>query len=80
MRKFGIRIFTLTICGAALLTVPVAAPAKADTKGGREAEIAKKKQPQASGSGDLRSSTPGTWPPPMYDDFDRKNAGGGGGM
>jgi len=78
MRKFGIGIFTLTICGAALLTV--AAPAKADTKGGRETEIAKKKQPQAGGSSDSRSSTTGTWPPPMYDDFDRRNAGGGGGM
>jgi len=92
LRKFGIRLFTLTVCAAALLTVPVVRPSKAagdgsGQNGGGELEKTRKKtQGNVSGdlqsptqSGDLRSPTLRIWPPPMQDDFDRK-AGGGGGM
>jgi len=87
LRKFGIRLFTLAVCTAALLTVPMVQPSKAAGNGGGEVEKTRKKtQASASGdlqsptqSGDLRSPTLRIWPPPMQDDVDRK-AGGGGGM
>jgi hypothetical protein len=87
LRKFGIRLFTLTVCAAALLIVPMVRPGKAAGNDGGQVEKTKKKtQTSESGdlqsptlSGDLRSPTLRTWPPRMRDDFDRK-AGGGGGM
>jgi len=92
LRKFGIRLFTLAVCTAALLTVPVVQPSKAAGNGGGQdgggelEKTRKKTQGNASSdlqsptqSGDLRSPTLRIWPPPMQDDVDRK-AGGGGGM
>src|SRR5579871_418918 len=85
LRKFGIRLFTLTVCAAALLTVPMVQPSKAAGNGGGQSgggdleKTRKKPQASASGdlqsptqSGDLRSPTLRIWPPPMQDDFDRK--------
>jgi hypothetical protein len=86
VRKFGIRLFTLTTCAAALLVVPIIAPAKAGAnrsvatdktktrnQGGGSSEAA------SPASSDMRSPTLPSFPPPMYDDLDRK-AGGGTGM
>jgi hypothetical protein len=57
--------------------VPMVTPAKAATNGGGEIEKNKKKIQKSAGISAPRSSSP-AWPPPMYDDFDRKNGGGGG--
>ena len=76
MLKLGIRLFPLTICAAALLAVPLASPANAAGNGAETAKAQKKTQRHVSVS-DRKDPT---WPPPMYDDFDRKAAGGGGGM
>ncbi len=86
MRNFGIRLFTTALCTTALLTVAVVPSVKAAGNGGGEVEKTRKKA-QRGGSDDLRSAGPNdlrsptlpTFPPPMYDDFDRK-AGGGSGM
>ena len=86
MRNFSIRLFTLTICATALLTAPMILSVNAAGNGVRDVEKTRKKTQRSEsesddlrvGSGDLRSPT-GTWPPPIYNDFDRK-AGGGGGM
>jgi len=75
MSRSAIRILTLAICATALLVVPMATLAKAATNG--SGEIEKNKKKKSPGTGDPRSSSP-AWPPPMYDDFDRKNGGGGG--
>ena len=76
MHRLGIRLFTLTIFAAALLTVPIVPPAKAAGNGVETAKARKKTQGNVSVS-DRKDPT---WPPPMYDDFDRKNAAGGGSM
>jgi hypothetical protein len=54
-----------------------AASANAAANGG--VEKGKRKVQNGPSVGEPRSVSP-AWPPPMYDDFDRKNAGGGGGM
>jgi hypothetical protein len=78
LRKSAIRLLTLAIYGAAFVVVPVTMPAKAATNG--NGEVAKDKKIQkGAASNDPRPSKP-AWPPPMYEDFDRKNTGGGGGM
>jgi len=69
---------TLTIC-AALGVGSVAASANAAADGGVEAIKTKRKVQDRPSAGEPRSTSP-AWPPPMYDDFDRKNASGGGGM
>jgi hypothetical protein len=78
MGKSAIRLLTLAICGAAFVMVPTITPAKAATSGNGEAERIQKIQKRTA----IRDSKPSnpTWPPPMYEDFDRKNTGGGGGM
>jgi hypothetical protein len=76
MSRSAIRLLTLAICATALVMVPMGTPAKAATNGGREIEKNKKTQ-KSLGVSEPRSSNP-AWPPPMYDDFDRKNGGGGG--
>jgi hypothetical protein len=75
MSRSAIRLLTLAICATALLMVPMVTPAKAATNG--SGEIEKNKKKKSPGTSDPRSSSP-AWPPPMYDDFDRKNGGGGG--
>ena len=77
MSKSAIRLLTLALCATALMVVPMVTPAKAATNGGGEIEKNKKKVQKSLGVGDPRTSSP-AWPPPMYDDFDRKNGGGGG--
>jgi hypothetical protein len=79
MRKSPVRLFMLAILGTTLVVVPSVTPAKAATNGYGEIEKNKKKGQKALAISDPKPSNP-TWPPPMYDDFDRKNAGGGGGM
>jgi hypothetical protein len=68
---------TLAICGAALVMVPTITPVNSATNS--EVEKNKKKIQKGTAINEPRSSSP-AWPPPMYDDFDRKNTGGGGGM
>jgi hypothetical protein len=77
MSKSAIRLLTLAIYATALVVVPMVAPAKAATNGSGEIEKNKKKIQRSLGVSEPRSSNP-AWPPPMYDDFDRKNGGGGG--
>jgi hypothetical protein len=75
----------LTLCTTALVTAPMIAAANAGANRGAGAEKTRTKI-QASGaaevgspgSSDMRSPT-APFPPPMYDDIDRK-AGGGAGM
>jgi hypothetical protein len=78
MGKSATRLYTLTMC-AALLVISMAAPANAGASGGIEVIKSKRKVQLGPSAGEPRSANP-AWPPPMYDDFDRKNAGGGGGM
>jgi hypothetical protein len=75
--KSAIGLLTLAIYATALVVAPMVTPAKAATNGGGETGKNKKKVQKSLGVGDSRSSNP-AWPPPMYDDFDRKNGGGGG--
>jgi hypothetical protein len=75
--KSAIGLLTLATYATALVLVPMVTPAKAATNRSGEIEKNKKKIQKSVGAGDLRSSSP-AWPPPMYDDFDRKNGGGGG--
>jgi hypothetical protein len=77
MSKSAIRLLTLAIYATALVVVPMVALAKAATNGSGEIEKNKKKIQRSLGVSEPRSSNP-AWPPPMYDDFDRKNGGGGG--
>jgi hypothetical protein len=85
VRYFGIRLFTLTICATALLTAAVIPAANAGANRGAVAEKTRTKTQGGGsadvgspGSSDMRSPT-APFPPPMYDDIDRK-AGGGAGM
>jgi hypothetical protein len=78
VRKSAIRVLTLAIYGAAFVVVPTITPTKAATNGNWE--VAKDKKVQKGAAiNDPKPSKP-AWPPPMYEDFDRKNTGGGGGM
>lgn len=76
MSKSAIRLLTLATYASALVVVPMVTPAKAVTNSS-EIEKNKKKIQNGPGVSDPRSSSP-SWPPPMYDDPDRKAAGGGG--
>jgi hypothetical protein len=75
--KSAIGLLTLAIYATALVVVPMVTPAEAATNSSGEIGKNKKKVQKSLGVGDPRSSNP-VWPPPMYDDFDRKNGGGGG--
>jgi hypothetical protein len=78
LRKSAIRILTLAIYGATFVVVPIIMPAKAATNG--NGELAKNKKIQrGTAASDPKPASP-RWPPPMDEDFDRKNTGGGGGM
>lgn len=86
VRNFGIRLFTLVLCTATLLAATMIPVAKAGSNRGARVEKARTKSPegrsadvQSPGPVDMRSPTLRTFPPPMYDDLDRK-AGGGAGM
>jgi hypothetical protein len=80
MTKFAIGLLTLAMYAASLVVVPMVTPAKAVTNSSKE--IKKKKRISRSpGIVNAKSSDPSANPfsSDMYDDFDRKNAGGGGG-
>ena len=77
MSKSAVGLLTLALYATALVVAPMVTPAKAATNGSGETGKNKKKVQKSLGVGDSRSSNP-AWPPPMYDDFDRKNGGGGG--
>jgi hypothetical protein len=78
MRKFAIRLLTLTMYAMALAAVPVMTPAKAATDG-TDVQKHKKKIHRSARVDNARSSgqaKPSLFPP-MYEDPDRKAAGGG---
>ena len=98
MSKFAIRLLTLAMYATALVVVPLATPAEAETSSGRHTKKHKKQIHWSPGVSDPRSAgrawpvtrpssqadvCPGnargidckTWPPPMYDDPDRRNGG-----
>jgi hypothetical protein len=104
MSKFAIRLLTLAIYATALVVVPMATPAKAETSSSSSRHIKKHKKQKSPGFSDpwfagqawpvTRSSSQagevcpgiarsfecaGAWPPPMYDDPDRKGSSSDGG-
>jgi hypothetical protein len=78
MGKSATRLCTLTVW-AALAAVSIATPANSAASGNTETLKGKRKLQNGPNISEPRPANP-SWPPPMYDDFDRKNAGGGGGM
>lgn len=81
MSKFTIRLLMLGMYATALVVVPMVTPAKAATNSSREIKKKKRMTHRSPGIGHTKSSDPSANPfsSNMYDDFDRKNAGGGGG-
>jgi hypothetical protein len=84
MSRFAIRLLTLAVYTTALAMVPMVTPAKAATNTSKE--IKKKKKItyrshgiRIPGIANARSPSANPFSSNMYDDFDRKNAGGGGG-
>src|SRR5579871_245532 len=75
MGKTAIRLLTLTVCATALAVASMSRPAGAAP---HTAEIEKGKKKVQKGPVANDPRTPSSWPPPMYDDFDRKSSGGGG--
>jgi hypothetical protein len=94
MSKLAIRLLTLAMFATALVVVPMVTPAKAET-GSRHKHKKRFSDHQAAGqpwpvprpaspAGDVcpgiaRSFECKVWPPPMYDDPDRKHSGTDGG-
>ena len=75
MRKFAIRLLTLAVYATALVVVPTVTPAKAATDSSKQMKKHKKKIHSSAGVAAPKSS--GSAWPSMYDDPDRKAAGGG---
>lgn len=75
MRKFAIRLLTLAILATTVVAVAVVSPANAATNDGKHVKKHTKKHQQAPAVSNARSSNPGF--PPIYEDPDRKAAGGG---
>jgi hypothetical protein len=74
MSNFAIRLLTLAMYAATLVVVPIVTPAKAATDSSKEMKRHKKKIHSGVNVGASKSSSPF---PSMYDDPDRKAAGGG---
>ena len=75
MTKFTIRLLALAIFAAPLMAVPVVPPANAATNDGKHVKKHTRKIQRAPAVKNANKS-----PFPSYeDDFDRRNAGGGGG-
>jgi hypothetical protein len=74
MSRFAIRLLTLAMYAATLVAVPMVTPAKAATDSSKEMKKHKKKIHSSASVGAPKSSSPF---PSMYDDPDRKAAGGG---
>ena len=79
MSKFAIRLLTLTLYATALVVVPMVTPAKAATNSSKEIKKKKKMTYRSPRITNARSPSSNPFSSNMYDDFDRKNAGGGGG-
>ncbi len=77
MIKSATWFLTLSACAVALAPIPTVTSVKAGPYKSAEIEKKKKEIPNRTGINDPRSSSP-AWPPPMYDDPDRKAAAGGG--
>jgi hypothetical protein len=75
MKKITIRLLALAIFATPLMTVPVISPANAATNDGKHVKKHAKRVQRTPAVKDANKS-----PFPSYqDDFDRRNAGGGGG-
>jgi hypothetical protein len=72
-----IRLLIAAICAVTLVTVPKVTPARATPNDNWQIEKNRKKSQKGLAISDPKPASP-SWPPPMYDDFDRKNGGGGG--
>jgi hypothetical protein len=79
MSKFAIRLLTLAVYATTPAVVPMVTPAKAETSSSKH--LKKHKKQKSPGIGDPRSAGqawPKTWPPPMYDDPDRRGGSADG--
>jgi hypothetical protein len=74
MSRFAMRLLTLAMYATALAAVPMVTPVKAATASGKEIKKHKKRIHNSASIAAPKSSSPF---PPMYDDPDRKAAGGG---
>jgi hypothetical protein len=77
MSKFAIRLLTLALYATALVVIPMVTPAKAATNSSKQ--IKKKMTHRNPGIANTRSPSASPFTSNMYEDFDRRNAGGGGG-
>ena len=75
MSKLAIRLLILSISATALVVAPMVTPVKAATTTSKETKIKK----TAHRSPAARDPSANPFSSNMYDDFDRRNAGGGGG-
>jgi hypothetical protein len=75
MTRFTIRLLALATLALPLVAIPVVSPADAVTNGKTHVKKHAKKPQQAPIVSNARSSNPGY--PSMYEDPDRKAAGGG---
>jgi hypothetical protein len=74
MSRFAIRLLTLAMYATALMAVPMVTPVKAATEGSKEIKKHKKRIHNSASIAAPKSSSPF---PSLYDDPDRKPAGGG---
>ena len=74
MSRFAMRLLILAMYATALGVVSVATPAGAVTNGSKEVQKHRKVTQRSHAIHDRRSDNPF---PPMYEDPDRKAAGGG---
>jgi hypothetical protein len=75
MKKFAIGLLTLVIYATAVVAVPVVSPANAVTDSSKHTKKHKKQAQQGPGVSHAKSQNPGY--PSIYEDPDRKAAGGG---
>lgn len=75
MKKFTILLLTLAIFATPLVAIPMVSPADAATNGKNHVKKHAKKIQRTPAIQDASKSPF----PPIEEDFDRKNAGGGGG-
>lgn len=87
MSRSGSRVLILVVCATALVMVPMGMSAKAANSS--QEEQSRKRTQTSPSAGDPRSTGRAgascsrgidcaTWPPPLYDDPDRKTGGAGG--
>jgi hypothetical protein len=75
MRNFAIRFLAMAICVMPLVTIAIVSPVNAANSDGKQVKKHAKKPHQAPVVNNARSSNPGY--PSMYENPDRKAAGGG---